>query len=379
MSNIKRFACLAILALACSIIHAAKLDSIRNLSKLPSAAAEVTTENIKDRNVKLRFDTRMEGKYMSYINRDELPNGELKDKYGFEGRYIKLVLFGNITDKLSYSFRYRLNVHNVQSTINMFHNIDWLNLTYRFNNQFAIAGGKQMIYMGGWEYDAAPVDVHIFSKWWWNTPLCFGFGVNGSWTSPDKNHTLYLQATNSHMATMATPNMFSYGLTWYGNMKWFKTIYSINFIENEPGKFVNYIVLGNKFDFKKGYVYVDWMNRAGALDNKFFSSFSIIAKAQYEINDKFAIFAKGGWDQNLSQNINTPISQVYDRIIMPGTRYGYYGLGVEYTPLVTKKHALRLHALWTATTGHNGDIDPLDEYMPHTINIGIKWQMNVLE
>ena len=343
-------------------------DTISTTYNMSASEKEMTVADNNDTNVKLRFDVRMDGIYNTYAQQADMPMNMSRSEYGFVGRYAKLVLFGNITDKLSYSFRYRINVPNSPS-VQVFSSIDWMNLTYDIDDNFFVAGGKQMIYMGGWEYDVAPIDVHIGSLWWINTPLCFGFGVLGGWRSDNKKHSLYLQASNTHLEAEKFNKQFSYGLTWYGDMGIYKAIHSVNFLEYEPGKFINYIVLGNKFDFGDKYFYIDWMNRAGSTE-KFFANYSIIAKYNQNITDKLSFFAKGGYDQNLSQNVFTPQNQVYDRIILPGTKYVYYGLGAEYTPVVAKKHAVRLHAFWCANN---------NDYSPQTFNVGVKWQMNVLE
>ncbi len=334
---------------------------------MSSSESEMTVVDTKDRHVKMRFDVRMDAIYNTYAQRKGVPTGTPVDEFGFVGRYAKLVLFGNITDKLSYSFRYRLNVDN--ATTQVFSAIDWMNLTYDIDDNFFVAGGKQMIYMGGWEYDVAPIDIQIASLWWNNSPLCFGFGVLGGWRSDNKKHTLYLQATNTHLEAKPFNKQFSYGLTWYGDFGVYKAIHSVNFLEYEPGRFINYVVLGNKFDFGDKYFYIDWMNRAGSLD-KMFANYSIIAKYYHRINKRLSLFAKGGYDQNLSQSASTNPADAYDRIILPGTQYAYFGLGAEYEPIVLKRHALRLHAFWYANNNDN---------WPQSFNLGIKWQMNVIE
>ncbi len=349
-------------------LFAAEIDSLRTMDKLPSAVKEVTTENRKDKKVKLRFDTRIDGMYNTFGQRGIMPEGSDKQSYGFAGKYINLLVFGNITDKLSYSFSYRMNLPHIDP-VAFFSTIDWMNLTYDINKNWFISGGKQMLYIGGWEYDMAPIDIHFASHWWNNTPSIFQFGVSGGYRSNDGNHTLYLQFANSQFSEKLLSEQFYYGLSWYGNMGVWKTIYSVNFMEYKKGKFINYISLGNKFQFDNCFFYVDWMNRAASTE-KFFSNFSLIGKFQYDINEKVSVFAKGGLDQNLSQSATTDKAMIYDSVVLPGTQRGYYGAGVEYTPLINKKHALRLHAFWYGTT---------DEYMPQSVNIGIKWQMNVIE
>ena len=60
----------------------------------------------------------------------------------------------------------------------------------------------------------------------------------------------------------------------------------------------------------------------------------------------------------------------YDRYVLPGVELGFYGAGVEYFPMKAAKKSLRLHAFW-----HSSTANPV----PQTFNVGIRWQMKVLE
>lgn len=109
------------------------------------------------------------------------------------------------------------------------------------------------------------------------------------------------------------------------------------------------------------------MNRASSEQSNFFDDYSIIGNGIYNINKKLRVFAKAGYDQNKAQNPQEIF--VYDRYVVPGTEYLFYGIGMEYFPIKDKKD-VRIHAFWAS---NNADV----KY--NTFNIGVRWQMKVLE
>ena len=81
---------------------------------------------------------------------------------GFKVRYLNIRMDGQITPKFTYSWRQRFN--KVNSAADFVNNTDWLHLTYRPNQNWAISAGKQVVMIGGWEYDRAPMDVYYCSE-----------------------------------------------------------------------------------------------------------------------------------------------------------------------------------------------------------------------
>ena len=100
----------------------------------------------------------------------------VKDNSGFEGKYINIQADGNITDALSYSWRQRLNKPHKDASF--FDATDWIYLNYDFG-RWSVAGGKQVVAIGGWEYDRAPIDLYGCSVFWNNIP-CYEIGASVS-------------------------------------------------------------------------------------------------------------------------------------------------------------------------------------------------------
>ena len=94
--------------------------------------------------------------------------------------------------------------------------------------------------------------------------------------------------------------MYSYNLLWNGNHGWFNAIYSINMIEYLPGRFINYIALGNKFTVDKLTLELDLMNRASRRQTFLLKDISIMGEISFRPTEKWNIFGKMTYDVNRS-------------------------------------------------------------------------------
>ena len=120
-------------------------------------------------------------------------DGEVTDKEsGFVGRYLKMIVNGEINEKFSYSFRHRLYVDH-ENPRSFFNATDWANVTYKANDWFSVTAGKQMICIGTIEYDYAPIDVYFASDFW-NHVSPFQVGVNAGFKS-GANSQFYVQVS----------------------------------------------------------------------------------------------------------------------------------------------------------------------------------------
>lgn len=326
-------------------------------SLLSAVAAYGQGEPAGDPGISLKLDARFDGEF---ADKEE-------SEGGFVGRYLKVLVNGRINDKFSYSFRHRLYVDH-QNPRSFFNATDWANVTYHPNEKFSVTAGKQMVCIGTIEYDYAPIDVYFASDFW-NHVSPFQIGVNVGFL-PDRNNKFYLQVTNSPFSTRELENIYAYNLIWYGKVTgWYSTIWSANMIEYQKGHFINYIALGNKIEpHRRLEIDLDYMNRYAGKGTAFLEDFSLHGRVSYAVSECVNIFAKGGYDVNRAQDPSAGF--VYDRYVLPGVDLGFYGAGMEYFPIKDARQALRIHAFW-----HSNTSDPV----PNTFNIGVRWQMKVLE
>lgn len=303
--------------------------------------------------------------------------------YGFHGDYFNLLLGGDVGDHISYFIRQRIIPH--AGTVNFFDNTDFLYIQYRFNDNWALRLGKEALYVGGYEYDAPPIDVYYYTHYWGAFP-CFHIGASAIFTDKSGKNKVVFQVANSPYVKYGDntwkSGLFSYNLYWAGDFGPFHTLYSVNMMEYQRGKFINYIALGNQLSFRKWGVYVDYINRAAGFRN-FFEDFSVVGRLDWHTTPSVNLFAKGGYEQNTGGYYYTlgDNSPVDVDMMMPNNRtYWFYGLGVEYRPLVypdLRVHAFVANSVKTVPRGIEGNHGFRD--MTLTANVGVSWRLDFMK
>ena len=303
----------------------------------------------------LYFDTRT-------TFHQEVADGQYNSQ--FTGDHFNLNIRGQLTDKLDFRVRQRLN-KKVFDERNMFNATDFLYLRWQATPKLSFTVGKNALYIGGYEFDAVPIDVYYYSNFCNNIYQCFAFGVNADYEFLP-GQTLTFQFCNSPLSR-GFQNLYSYNLEWIGRFApWWNTLWSVNFVEDEFHRTANYIALGNRFIFGDLAVDVEWMNRAGRGQQNFFSDYTVISKIIWTVG-KWNLCAKAGYEENPWENVDA-LGRALDLAVAPGTKNIYAGCGVEFFPLPDRDR-LRLHAVYfkSSTIG----IDNFD--------IGITWRLDVIK
>lgn len=309
----------------------------------------------------LRFEAR--GDYQ----REYVDGSAVDENCGFKGQYLNVRADGNIGGGFSYSLRHRLNKQH--SDASFFDATDWLYLAYRKDN-WELSAGKQVVAIGGYEYDAAPIDLYFCSEWWNNVP-CYHWGGTVAYSLNEGKDKFSLQFCESPFRGELQEEMFAYNLMWVGSHGLFSTIYSVNFVEYLPGKFVNYISLGNKFSLGRFTVDLDVMNRAASGQAFMGKDFSVIGKVAWQPTNKMNVFAKASYDVN---NADTG----KDYLIAPDTEITRVGAGLEYFPLQDNRNDVRIHVVGSYSFGDN--TNPVGVLLDKQtyLTMGITWRMNLL-
>ena len=302
---------------------------------------------------------------------------------GIDGKYFNFEMKGSFLQDFSYRIRQRIDMTAGGSKT------DFMILSYHAGKNFSITAGRMPLAVGGWEYDLPPIDVY-FASLFWNNFACYDIGAQVEFHTTDGNHDIIFQVTNSTFnrtdaegGFIRLPNRYTYNLIWYGRMGAFSTSYSINMMEQNKGEYINYIALGNMFDFGKLDFYVDFMNR-GFFNQKDFllGDFTVIGEVKYAFTDKFTAMVKGGYDRNKHGYYDTsgvwPVPQAFDMAVTPGVEYVFAGLGFEAYPYKGNKN-VRLHGLFA----FNELTQPTDDMMnPNSSNlslqaqVGVTWRIN---
>lgn len=327
-----------------------------------AAVSEVAVQNKNRQPLSVKFDVRADWEY--HVAGED----GVKDESGFSGKFLNVILDGNINRHFSYHLRHRINKQNL--TQDFFEATDWAYLKYKVNESWEFLAGKYVVGIGGFEYDAAPIDVYYYSTGGGNMPACYEFGIGGKYTTKNGKNSIFLQITNSPFTSKSYrfEGLYAYNLMWYGNYGVFNSIYSVNMLEYAPSKFINYIALGNQFNFGPVSWYVDYLNRY-ALRGSFFGDFSVISRLTYSIKDRVNVFVKGGFDYNCVQAADTPEEGRWDSVVVPGTKHGFYGAGVEFFPMRGSKD-VRIHAVWNSSS---------DNFNAHNVSIGLRWLLRAYE
>ena len=278
----------------------------------------------------------------------------------FQGEYLNLHIMGQLTDKLSFRIRQRLN-KKIEDT-NPFNATDFLWLQWQASPKWSLTFGKQPILLGGYEIDSAPIDVYYYGAFTNNLYQYYAFGISAAY-SPAPGQSISLQFIPSPISPV-TQNAYSYNLYWNGHIlpRW-KTVWSYNLVEDMYARKMNYLVLGNKFELGALVVDLDLIDRASFQQKNWLSDWSVIVKAILTLG-KWNLCTKVGYERNDAANVDIDgIS--YDLTLPAGNDYFYGGAGVEYFPLGNEN--LRIHAAY-----FRDNHDAVNNF-----DIGITWRFKI--
>ena len=299
--------------------------------------------------------------------RDYRQSESIKDNSGFKGKYLILTLNGNITDRFSYSFRQRLNeLHHKNS---FFDGTDAMWLKYRFNNQWDITAGKMALAFGSYEYQRDPMEMYFASEFW-NTIPCYKFAVSLGYNVSDRDR-LVAQFSESPFRKEGK-DLYGYTLAWYGNHDWFKTVYSANALEYQPGHYIYYLCLGHRLEFGKMALELDYMNRASGNHGFFFKDYSLTGELSVQPSEKWNVFAKGSYNRNSTED-------PADECIWAGTNAKQVGGGVEFFPLPNGNKSIRIHAAYSYGFGNNSNPNGAILKDQHLMSVGMLWRMDMVD
>lgn len=289
---------------------------------------------------------------------------------GFKGKYLNFRIDGKIAEGLTYSWRQRLN--NVKTNSSFFDDTDWATVNYNIG-RWNFNAGRQVVGIGGYEYDMAPIDCYFNSEYW-NNIACYQFGVSASYEVRNKGDNLLFQLCESpfrrNALNVSNKEMFAYNLMWYGNHGCFSSIYSLNMVEWMPGRFINYITLGNRFVFGDFDLELDYMNRAVSFNRFIGGDMSVMADFAWHVSDRVTLFAKLTYDVNNTDEIG-------DLCVTPGTDILRVGGGIEYYPLKSTKN-LRLHLNCCYADGKS-PVSAVIRPKQTIVDAGVTWRMKLLD
>lgn len=273
----------------------------------------------------------------------------------FQGKFANFRMDGTLAENLTYSIRYRIN--KVQSSA--FAATDWATINYSLDN-WDLSAGKQVVAIGGYEYDRAPIDIYFASEYWQHI-ACYQFGVSAAYKFNNSLGSKLLGQICQSPYDFANEGLYAYNLMYMdaGNLS------SLNLLEYAPGKYIGYVALGIREEF--GPVALEWdvMDRYDIGNNA--TSFSTMLDVNWKMNDKLRFFAHGSYDENRAEVMMDPT-------VRPVTSIWNVGGGVEYFPYGAKN--LRIHAASNYVFGknNNGVLRSGD----FVFQMGVTWRLNLI-
>jgi hypothetical protein len=326
-------------------------------------AEELPGEELQPSNkqeiMSLSADARIDYQHLSWDGTTQNNNS------GFEGKYFMFRVDGEITPGLTYSWRQRLNKMHTDG--NFFDATDWIYLDWAYQ-RWNFSAGKQIVAIGGWEYDRNPMDLYGTSVFWQNIG-CYQLGASVAYHT-DANDKIMAQVVQSPSHSTANRNLYAYNLIWYGNHGAYSAIWSANAVEYASGHYISYLALGNKFDVDKCSLELDLMNRAGSHQAFWAKDCSVMAELSYRPNRHWNIHGKYTYDVNRTRDNG-------DITVLSGTELNMAGGGVEFFPLVKKRTSLRLHANAYYSWGNNSNTGDFMQNKALYVTVGVKWHMDI--
>ena len=318
-----------------SVVSAQEVDSMAPLQKSSWGDAK-TSDTVE---------------YIPEISLD-MRGGFGQDFSGMDGRFYGDGLYLNIDGYISPNFSYSFN-HRIASTAytdnSGFNGTNWLTLTYEIGD-FSITAGKDGIFLGSFEYDAADLDSYYeMNSIFYNNFDCWQWGISGGWY-PAEGQSILAQISNSPLSG-GFGNLYAYALAWRGEWDCYESYWSANLWQYDKGKFEKSLNLGNRFYIDDFTVDLEYMTR-GVDASMFTDDFTLMVKPAYEWEWGRA-FAKMGLEKS-------PLLEDADSNI-------FFGAGTEFFPLKENKD-IRLHAAWSYNEAYFGG---------HYLNLGIKWNLNI--
>jgi len=121
-------------------------------------------QSLAERILKLEKKTDAFNVYLNYAASARATEQDGTWSTGFANKQLRLEIKGNITDKLYYRLRHRLNKSNAaKGEDNFAKATDIMMVGYNINDKLSIQGGKMCQIWGGFEFDENPMYIYQYS------------------------------------------------------------------------------------------------------------------------------------------------------------------------------------------------------------------------
>ncbi|QUB70312.1 porin [Prevotella multiformis] len=326
----------------------------------------------------------------------------------FANKQLRLEIKGNLTDRLYYRFRHRLNKSNVASGEDNFAKAtDIMMVGYRFSDKFRLEGGKTTQAYGGFEYDENPMYIYEFSEvggtldtYMAGVTAAFRpvptqeFVLNVTNSHNEKFEEVYggnalaVEADGTHVRALEKPrNPLAYIVNWNGSFlnDRLQTRWSLGLQGEAHHKYSRTLFLGQKLNLDRLQWYFDYMGEFDGLDRLGIATGEIapsitgftgkvwLSDVHYnsfvtKLNWQFA----PQWNLMLKGSYETASVTKIENLKDFRKCYSYVG-SVEYYPI--KSQDLRLFLAYVGRKVTYKEGFGLDKYNTNRIELGFMYRI----
>lgn len=246
-------------------------------------------QSIHERITKLEKKNDMFNLYFNYAASFQAEHNSLSDEWGtkFANKQLRIEIKGNLTDKLYYRLRHRLNkATDAKGEDNFAKATDIMMVGYNFNDKLSISGGKMCQIWGGFEFDENPMYIYQYSDMV-DYMDNFMAGVTVSY-KPIPTQEIAVEISNSYngkfadeygdeavvvnndeaQALQKSKNPLTYIINWNGSFFNGKlnTRWAWGLQTQAKGKYSRMLTLGQQLNLPKFQWYFDYMGAFDDLD-----------------------------------------------------------------------------------------------------------------
>ena len=246
-------------------------------------------QSIHERITKLEKKNDMFNLYFNYAASFQAEHNSLSDEWGtkFANKQLRIEIKGNLTDKLYYRLRHRLNkATDAKGEDNFAKATDIMMVGYNFNDKLSISGGKMCQIWGGFEFDENPMYIYQYSDMVDNMDN-FMAGVTVSY-KPRPTQEIAVEISNAYngkfadeygdeavvvnndeaQALQKSKNPLTYIINWNGSFFDGKlnTRWAWGLQTQAKGKYSRMLTLGQQLNLPKFQWYFDYMGAFDDLD-----------------------------------------------------------------------------------------------------------------
>ena len=321
-----------------------EIDQLRMAPPPPSIDMPMPPEEMES---PLRKKFNMYFNFQTSLDAEKKGEADLITK--FKARQLRLEVRGDLTERIFYRFRHRLNKSNAAVSLdNLATATDMMYAGFRLNEKWTATVGKMCQMWGGYEFDLNPMNIYEYSDFL-NNMDNFMLGAMITYT-PNPNHEFNLQITDvrndsfeniygTSTGIKASNTPLAYIFNWNGNL--FDSLIQTRWgagLQSEADGYTNTLVmLGTKLNLPKFQVFLDYMMANDQLDRLCYTPNSkdnndkilgikdakynsFVLKAEYQPAPEWNIFAQGLYETANSSLANNEFKGI-----------GYFA-GVEYLP-----------------------------------------------